>query len=104
MRAILFDCRDKERGCTLRVFDGSGMVMQAAMHGSDPVGFGQRIADLLEIEMTYVGPPEGREAKPVSRPRDQLNAPSPPALAQSTLDTPGVYEVPARDRNQLALF
>lgn len=87
MKSILYDCRDVGRGCTLRVFDESDMVMQAAMGGSNPVELAQRIADLLEIEMVYVGPAKTRDSAPAM-----------------TLDPPVEYATAAGRLGQRSLF
>ena len=100
MRAVLYDCRDVGRGCTLRIFDESEMILQASMLGDGPVGNARRIAAGVEADWQYVGPPD--KPRVVDRPN-------------ATLDPPAVYVVPAPapppatlerepSRKQLGLF
>lgn len=82
MQAILYDCRDTGRGCTLRIFDGERMIVQAWLHGPDPIHLANTIAGSFDAEFRIVGP----------QPRPTTPAPTP----LLTLDTPAPYHVPGQ--------
>ena len=91
MHAILYDCRDAGRGCTLRIFDGERMTVQAWLHGTDPIHLANTIAASFTAGLRVVGPPT-RQTRPT------------PAL---TLDTPAPYTVasqPRKPKPQPTLF
>jgi hypothetical protein len=92
MRAVLYDCRDAGKGCTLRIFSESQMTVQAQMLGDDPVGISRLIAAGLEIDLEYVGPPPSPPGGRKSR------AKSPDPELAATLDAPVVYAVPETPR------
>ena len=93
MKIVVFDCTDhpetRYRGVTLRMFEGSDMLLQGALLAADPRAFGESLARQLGAEYVFVGP------STVLRPPAAAAAVSPPRAEPkptATLDPPAEYK------------
>lgn len=65
MEAILFDCRDKGLGSTLRIVDDEGrLLLQGSVYGDSPAEVCTQIAAGLGLTLDYRKPAAVRAGKP----------------------------------------